>query len=60
MPKAAERSRKTMILPISDIISSSRTKWGQNIDIFCRRINGNISSIETYLVELMRRINLSI
>ena len=30
------------------------------MDVLCRRDNGNISSIETYLVELIRRIKLSI
>ena len=30
------------------------------MDILCRRDNGNMSSIETYLVELIRRIKLSI
>ena len=30
------------------------------MDILCRRDNGNVSSIETDLVELMRRIKLSI
>ena len=32
----------------------------QNIDIVCRRINGNISSFETDLVELMSRNIVSI
>ena len=42
----------------SDIISS---KYGTlHTYILCRRVNGNRSSIKTYLVELMIRINLSI
>ena len=52
---------KNIILELaneSDIISS---KYGaQNMDILCRRDNGNISSIETDLVELIRCIKLSI
>ena len=32
----------------------------QNIDIVCRRVNGNISSFETDLVELMSRNIVSI
>ena len=44
-----------------NFVVSSVIRYGvHHMDILCRRVNGNISSIETYSVELMSRIKLSI
>ena len=46
---------------LANVIYIISNKYGaQNVDILCKRVNGNISSIEADLVELVRRIKLSI